>query len=269
MLSELLEKIKQSSEVYGLGDFDFSEVADVQANGLITCKLLQRAGIYNDCLVLGEFDYPAIGDQGILLLVGKQKYPCFYSFKSGNLLDATSVVLTSISENTNVNFTNLSEDFISRVKQISEEVGIKYEWLLLLMYFESDFNPQAVSRTGAVGLIQWTTPRAIEDGVTKEQLLKMTALQQLDYVEIDFLRAKGILRNLQDVCMYVFLPVMIGKGADDKFPAPQDGMTTPREYVNKVIFKAKNAGYAVDEIGEIKLYNTGGIELKSNINVND
>lgn len=264
MLSELLSKIDRNYEAYALGDFDFAEVMKIQTNGLLTCKLLQRAGRYEDCLILGEFYFPKDGDQGVLFFVGKQKYPCFYAFNQTSGILSGETGLSSFTDNIKVNFTNLSEDFLKRIRQVAVNVGVKYSWLLIMLYFESGFDPTAVSPTGATGIMQWTEVRANEDGTTKAQLLQMTALQQLDYVEIDFLRAKGRLKNLQDVCMYVFLPVMVGKGADDKFPSSQDGMTTPKEYVSRAITKAKNAGYAVDETGEIKLNKDGSIELKSN-----
>jgi len=83
MSTDLLNRINKSQETYAL-NFDFAEVEGIQSNRLLRCRLTQRLGAYEDCLILGESYSPKIPDKGIIIFVGKQKYPCFYPFSSGS-----------------------------------------------------------------------------------------------------------------------------------------------------------------------------------------
>lgn len=94
MLSELLGKINTNFETYGLSS-DFAEVTDRETlYGLIEVKMLQRAGAYAEVLYIG-FQKPSAGTQGVVLFVGKQKYPVFIPLnqstaqKSGTLKMST------------------------------------------------------------------------------------------------------------------------------------------------------------------------------------
>jgi len=268
-MDSLLNKLSQSDETYNLL-FDFAEVDNIEAGNLLVCKMLQRTGTYTGCFALGDNYTPKIGDKGLLLFAGKVKYPCFWSFLAGSFaveLKSGEIKVASAPQDVKVSFSNISAEFKTKINSISQEVGMNPDWLLLVLYFESGFSPTIHSPTGTVGLMQWTGARASEDGTTKDALQQMTVLQQVDVLRIDFLRAKGRLKSIYDVAMWIFRPEAVGKGADFKFSAPQDGMNTPREYVNKVIAKAKHAGFAVDSNGTINVAKNGTIELISNQNI--
>ena len=82
MLQDILNKTAHENESYSV-TFDFAEVEVIQPNGLLRCRLLQRLGAYDDCLILGESYSPKPTDKGLMIFVGKQKYPCFFAFSSG------------------------------------------------------------------------------------------------------------------------------------------------------------------------------------------
>lgn len=267
MLSEVINKITTGAETYDL-NFDFAEVTAIQGNGLLTCKMLQRIGVYEDCLILGEFYSPAKSDQGIIIFAGKQKYPCFYPFKSGAEISNTEEVMFSIKTGDTVtDFKNVSQEFKNKVIEIANIVGIDSNWLFILMYFESAFNPQAVnSSSGATGLIQWLNPRPAEIGTTLEALRNMTALEQLEFVKKDFIRATGRLKNIFDTFMWVFYPAYVGESPDKLFPqnviSANNGIKSPRDYTDRAILKAKTSGYTSDVGGKIKI-NKENLELEN------
>lgn len=76
-------------------------------------------------------------------------------------------------------------DFMYKVQKIASELKCSTEDLLAVMNAESGLNPAA--GTNAVGLIQFTEPAITtlnQHGcnITKEELRKMDAIKQLDYV---------------------------------------------------------------------------------------
>lgn len=81
-------------------------------------------------------------------------------------------------------------DFKTKVEQVAKNLVCKPEDLLALMNSESGLNAKAQNKSGqgAVGLIQFTEP-AIKElnrhgiNITKEQLLNMDEVEQMDYVE--------------------------------------------------------------------------------------
>ena len=89
----------------------------------------------------------------------------------------------------------LGAEFLERVKLVAQNLKCDYKDLLAVLNSESSLNPQAgLDRKtgkikGAVGLLQFTNI-AIEElnrrynlDLTKEKILKMTAVEQLDLVE--------------------------------------------------------------------------------------
>ncbi len=80
----------------------------------------------------------------------------------------------------------LTPEFCEKVIEISKRVKCNPDDLMALMYSECRFNPGAendANKKGNVGLIQFGAAARKELGVTKEQLLNMSAIEQLDYVE--------------------------------------------------------------------------------------
>lgn len=102
---------------------------------------------------------------------------------------------------------SISQEFLTKVKEIGKRLGIDYRYLLSVMQFESGLNPQAINKwTKATGLIQFMPSTAHELGTTCDELYKMTDVQQLDYVEKYFNPYKGKLDSLSEVYMAVLWP---------------------------------------------------------------
>ena len=80
----------------------------------------------------------------------------------------------------------LTPEFCEKVIAISKRVKCNPDDLMALMYSECRFNPGAKNKANKkenVGLIQFGDAARKELGVTKEQLINMSAIEQLDYVE--------------------------------------------------------------------------------------
>lgn len=105
--------------------------------------------------------------------------------------------------------------FAKRVVEISDNLWIQPEYLMKVMSFESGgtLDPSITNGagSGATGLIQFMPSTAVNLGTTTAKLAKMTAVEQLDYVEKFFLSKKDTLKTLEDVYLAVFSPAFIGK----------------------------------------------------------
>jgi hypothetical protein len=114
--------------------------------------------------------------------------------------------------------TKVSAGFKQRVESMAEHVGTKADYLMAIMAFETgrSFNPaqtnNANPKNGPVGLIQFTEVAAKALGTTKSDLAKMTAIDQLDYVEKHLLKKKDLgLGRLEDLYAAVHWPAATGK----------------------------------------------------------
>lgn len=107
-------------------------------------------------------------------------------------------------------------DFINKVKDISRKLNIDPNWLMAIMYWESNktFSPSITNPIGAVGLIQFIPSTAKGLGTTSSALKNMTAVQQLDYVYKYYLPYKGKLKNYIDTYFVTFFPLAVGKPDD-------------------------------------------------------
>jgi hypothetical protein len=97
---------------------------------------------------------------------------------------------------------------MSEVNRVSSKFGINPSDLLALMRSESSLNPQAENKTtGATGLIQFMPATARSLGTTTEELGRMTAAQQMHYVE-KFFDSVRLPRGASagQLYAYVFLP---------------------------------------------------------------
>ena len=109
--------------------------------------------------------------------------------------------------------------FLNKVELISKELNINPVFLMAVMKAESHFKPDIQNpNSKATGLIQFLPSTATSLGTTVENLVKMTQVQQLDYVkkyyEGGVKRADFRGQDLGDVAMIVFYPVAIGKSDD-------------------------------------------------------
>ena len=103
--------------------------------------------------------------------------------------------------------------FLWKVKEMASILSINPEWLMFTMKFESGINPKKVNQiSNATGLIQFMPSTARELGTSTEGLLKMSNVEQLDFVYKYLKRYKGRMKSWIDVYLAVFYPAAIGKG---------------------------------------------------------
>lgn len=123
----------------------------------------------------------------------------------------------------------VNQAFRVKVREIAKRQGIEANWLMAVMAFETgnSFLPYVKnSRSSATGLIQFTKDTAIDLGTSTVKLSRMTAVEQLDWVEKYFEQYKGRIKNLGDTYMAVF--------------APRDGLGKPD---STVLYTAPSAEY--------------------------
>lgn len=141
-----------------------------------------------------------------------------------------------------------------KIEAVAKCVGIQ-DWknLKACILFESGGNPKAVNPySKATGLIQFMPQTAAALGTSIEQLSRMSAEKQLDYVEKYFYPWRGKLKTLEDIYMAILWPRAVGKPstyvlfekADAKYPKRylqnkgldwnKDGFITKAEAAAKV-----------------------------------
>lgn len=107
------------------------------------------------------------------------------------------------------------EPFKAKVISIAKGLSVDPNWLMAVMAFETGekFSPGVLNGlgSGAIGLIQFVPSTAAGLGTTTQRLARMTAVQQLDYVEKYYKPFSGRMRNLGDAYMAVFWPPGIGR----------------------------------------------------------
>lgn len=106
-------------------------------------------------------------------------------------------------------------EFSSKLEQVASNLGVTSDDLIKVMYKESKIDPKAQNpQTKATGLIQFMPRTAKGLGTTVEELLNMSAVEQLDYVEKYFKPYRSKLNNYIDLYMVTFFPAMLGKSDD-------------------------------------------------------
>ena len=95
----------------------------------------------------------------------------------------------------------VSSDFISGVEKMADRLETKPEYILAAMSFETGgtFDPGKQNKIEATGLIQFIKPTAKHLGTTTDELKKMTAVAQLEFVEKYLTPFKGKLDTLEAV----------------------------------------------------------------------
>lgn len=108
--------------------------------------------------------------------------------------------------------TKVDQDFRVKVRSVAKSLNLDASWLMAIMYHESGINTTAKNPSStATGLIQFTRATAIALGTTTTALARMTAVDQMDYVEKYFNQYKGRISNLTDCYMAVFYPKAMGQ----------------------------------------------------------
>lgn len=105
--------------------------------------------------------------------------------------------------------------FISKVITGCNQLGIDANSLMAVMWFESDLDPHKVNPiSGAVGLIQFMPATAASLGTSIDALMKMSNVQQLDYVFKYLAAYRSRIKTFIDLYFAVFFPLAIDKPLD-------------------------------------------------------
>lgn len=98
---------------------------------------------------------------------------------------------------TKLSANHLDAKFLAKVKDVAKNINCDYEDLLAVMNSESGINPGKWNRSRtAVGLIQFTDSATAElkrvygINITKEEIAKLSAIEQLDLAEKFYLASK-------------------------------------------------------------------------------
>jgi hypothetical protein len=109
----------------------------------------------------------------------------------------------------------VSPEFRAKVREISGRLGCAPDDLMSCMAWESgrSFDPakKNLAGSGATGLIQFMPDTAAALGTSTTALARLTAEQQLDWVEKYFQPYKGKLATLADLYMAILWPAGVGK----------------------------------------------------------
>jgi hypothetical protein len=122
--------------------------------------------------------------------------------------------------------TSYRNDFVIKVREVSNRLGIDPNWLMAIMYTESarTFSPSIQNSIGATGLIQFMPSTARGLGTTTTELKNMSAVEQLDWVEKYLNVYKNKLKSYVDTYFAIFFPLAIGK--PDNFVLQTSGLSS-------------------------------------------
>jgi hypothetical protein len=105
--------------------------------------------------------------------------------------------------------------FRDRVRAIAGELGCSASDLMACMAWETgrSFSPSVRNSagSGAIGLIQFMPQTAGQMHTTTDKLAAMSAVAQLDYVDLYFRPWRGRLHNLGDLYCAILWPAGVGK----------------------------------------------------------
>ncbi len=130
----------------------------------------------------------------------------------------------------------LGKEFLKRLKEVAKEINCNYKDLLAVLNSESSLNPKAVNKqSGAAGLLQFMPSTAKDLGTSTEEILNMSPIEQLDYVEKYFKKHKkigGFKENeklkAEDLYALTFLPARAKRDIltdiSEKYYKPNKGL---------------------------------------------
>ena len=140
----------------------------------------------------------------------------------------------------------VSEEFRAKVVVISQRLSLDPNWLMAVMGFETGYTFSPAARnpgSSATGLIQFLQKAAVALGTTTTQLARMTAVQQLDYVEKYYKAAPASrIHNLGDAYLAVLFPTAMGQ-SDSFVMWRRDAGPYQREYAVNSGLDREKKGY--------------------------
>lgn len=107
-------------------------------------------------------------------------------------------------------------DFNKKLEKIARDLGVNKDDLIAIFKQESGMDHTIVNKqSGATGLIQFMPATAASLGTTTDELRKMSAVEQLDYVYMYF-KMVGVKPGMKlgDLYMAVFMPKYVGAPDD-------------------------------------------------------
>lgn len=140
--------------------------------------------------------------------------------------------------------------FMQKLQQVANALGVETRVLLGIMKHETGntLSPQAKApgKHGAVGLIQFIPKTARALGTSTEELARMSATQQLDYV-YRFYKNVGVKPGMDigDMYMLTFMPAYVGK-KPDTILGKRGGGTLPGTDQNMHAIWVKNPAFSED-----------------------
>jgi hypothetical protein len=125
--------------------------------------------------------------------------------------------------------------FIAKVISVSKYLGVKPEWLMFLMWFETGhtLNHKIQNSIGATGLIQFMPKTAIGLGTTVDKLKTMSNVEQMNYVQKHLAIFKGKYKDWVDLYCAIFWPVAVGQPDDFKITNDLVAKQNPIFDINK------------------------------------
>ena len=158
----------------------------------------------------------------------------------------------ALNEGFNYNWTgkNVTSEFKSKILEISNELRMDPDDLMAIIAFESGFSPSIRNKaSGATGLIQFMGSTAKLLGTTTDDLAKMSAVEQLDYVYKYFKPYAGKIKNIEDAYMAVFMPIAVGKSND--FVLGIKDSTDKLSGISYGLIYKQNSGLDINKDGKI------------------
>ncbi len=125
-------------------------------------------------------------------------------------------------------------EFVKEVHAMAARLGVKPEWILATMKNESRMDPAIRNKNGgATGLIQFMPATAKALGTSTDALAKMSATEQLKYVEKFYAPFKGKLKSGTDLYLATFWPAAVGKADTYKIGGAEVARVNPAFDLNK------------------------------------
>ncbi|MBC9930272.1 DUF4280 domain-containing protein [Chitinophaga qingshengii] len=157
--------------------------------------------------------------------------------------------------------------FRKRVVQMAAKLGLPTKdneganWLMTVMALESSrsFSPECGtfkdhkddSRQGYVGLVQIGKAAALDLGVKRSELMKLTAEQQLEWVEKFLTKNKAKYKSKTDLYLAINYPAACGHGDEPNYVVYDSSNPA---YDDNKMFKREKDEYYFDEKGRKKYY---------------
>tara|TARA_R110002126_G_scaffold291784_1_gene458151 strand:- start:80627 stop:82612 length:1986 start_codon:yes stop_codon:yes gene_type:complete len=191
-------------------DFQTEAFGDNADDGIVGPETAEALGL---TLPIFDFDDAISGGSGFVENSNSPASPIFSdgSDTPGQPSDDGKIAWGAVTDKKH------GPEFKTKVRAIAKRLQCDPDHLMAVMAFETGgkFSPDVknMAGSGATGLIQFMPSTARALNTTTAKLARMTALEQLDFVELYFRMSVGNkrLQTLSDVYMAVLWPAAVGK----------------------------------------------------------